>query len=84
MAFFYSHIQTMFGFLRNHPYIFSLTLALLIASLMWLYTRTIETDRDKVNKTFNKTLAVGVVAALALTWLAHRQEPISTEPFTTD
>lgn len=71
----------MFEFLRSHPYIFSLLVALLTATLMWLYTRTIEPDREKVNKTFNKTLAAGVVAALALTWLVHRQEPVSCEPF---
>jgi Na+-driven multidrug efflux pump len=71
----------MLAFLKNHPYIFSLALALLTASLTWLYARTIEKDKDKVNKTFNKTLAAGVVAALALTWLVHREEPVSREPF---
>lgn len=74
----------MLGFLRNHPYIFALSIALLTAGLMWLYTKTIEKDQDKVQKTFNKTLAAGTVAALALTWLVYRQEPICTEPFTTD
>lgn len=74
----------MLGFLRTHPYVFSLLIAVVTAALIWLYTRTIEKDKDVVNKTFNKTLAAGVVAALALTWLVHRQEPISTEPFPAD
>lgn len=70
--------------LRSHPYVFALLLGTLTASIMWLYTRTIEKDTDKVNKTFNKTLLAGIVAGLALTWLVHRQEPICTEPFSTD
>lgn len=74
----------MLEFLRNHPYVFSLTLALLTATLVWLYARTVETDPDKVTKTFNKTLLAGVIAALALTWLVHRQEQVSTEPFSAD
>jgi len=74
----------MFGFLRNHPYIFALSIALVTATLMWLYTKTLETDTEKVQKTFYKTLAAGTIAALALTWLAYRQEPISTEPFTSE
>ena len=74
----------MLAFLRNHPYIFSLAIALLTATLSWLYARTIEKDPEKVGKTFNKTLAAGIVAALLLTWLVHRQEPVSTEPFSTD
>lgn len=74
----------MLAFLRNHPYVFSLLIAVLTAALMWLYTRTIEKDKSIVNKTFNKTLAAGVVAALALTWLVYRQEPVCTEPFPTD
>ena len=74
----------MLGFLRNHPYVFSLAIALVTATLVWLYARTIEKDADKVNKTFNKTLLAGVIAALALTWLVHRQEQISTEPFSAE
>jgi hypothetical protein len=74
----------MLPFLKNHPYFFSLTLALLTAGIVWLYARTLEKDGDKVNKTFNKTLAAGVVAALALTWLVHREEPVSSEPFIAD
>lgn len=74
----------MLEFLRNHPYVFSLAIAVLTAALVWLYTRTIEKDQDKVNKTFNKTLLAGIIAALTLTWLVHRQEPICTEPFPTE
>lgn len=74
----------MLEFLRNYPYVFALVMATLTATFMWLYTRTLEKDTDKVNKTFNKTLLAGVVAGLTLTWLVHRQEAISTEPFSTD
>ena len=74
----------MLEILRNHPYVFSLTIAILTAALVWLYTRTIEKDPEKVQKTFNKTLLAGIIAALALTWVVHRQEPICTEPFSSD
>ncbi len=74
----------MLGFLRHHPYAYSLAIALLTAVLMWAYTRTLEKDKDVVNRTFYKTLAAGVLAALALAWLVHRQEPVCTEPFPTD
>ena len=74
----------MLGFLRGHPYIFALALALLTATLTWAYARTLTTDAEEQRKTFNKTLAAGVVAALALTWLVHRQEPLATEPFPGD
>ena len=74
----------MLGFLKNHPYVFSLSIAVLTAALIWLYTKTIEKDSQVVNKTFNKTLLAGVLAALALTWLVYRPEPLSTEPFTAD
>lgn len=74
----------MLGFLRNYPYVFALAIALLTAVLVWAYTKTIETDPDKVQKTFNKTLLAGVVAALALTWLVHRSEPLACEPFQPD
>lgn len=71
----------MLGFLRNHPYMFALSIAVLTAALMWLYTRTIEKDPEVVRKTFFKTLLVGVIAAFALTWLVHRREPVCSEPF---
>lgn len=71
----------MLGFLRNYPYLFALFIALITAALTWLYERTIEPDAAKVQKTFNKTLLAGVIAALALTWVVHRQEPTACEPF---
>lgn len=74
----------MLGFLRDHPYVFSLAVVLLTATLVWLYARTLEKDSEKVNKTFYKTLFAGVIAALTLSWLVYRQEPVCTEPFTTD
>lgn len=74
----------MLGFLRSHPYVFTLSIAVLTAGIMWIYSRTIEKDKDVVNKTFNKTLLAGVIAAMAMTWLVYRQEPICSEPFTTE
>lgn len=74
----------MFGFLREHPYVFALTIAIITAVLVGLYERTIESDPEKVRTTFNKTLAAGVLTALALTWLVHRQEAVSCEPFQAD
>lgn len=74
----------MLSFLRNYPYAFALVIALVTAALVWLYERTIEPDAEKTRKTFNKTLLAGVIAALAITWLAHKQEPLACEPFIQD
>jgi hypothetical protein len=74
----------MLGFLRDHPYLFSMCIALLTASIMWLYTRTVEKDTAVVNSTFTKTLFAGAIAAILLTYLIHRQEPVCTEPFSAD
>lgn len=74
----------MLGFLRNYPYAFALVVALVTAVLVWLYERTIEPDTEKTKKTFNKTLLAGVLAALAVAWLASRQEPLAAEPFIQD
>jgi hypothetical protein len=74
----------MLGFLRAHPYAFALAIALVTALLVWAYARTLDRDKDSkdsANRTFNKTLAAGVIAALALSYLVHRQEPLCTAPF---
>lgn len=74
----------MLGFVRNTPLVFALSIALLTAVCVWLYERTVDKDADRVRRTFNKTLAAGVLVALALTWLVHRQEPVSCEPFVSE
>lgn len=83
-AIFFGRVAIMLGFLRGHPYLFALALALLTAGLVWAYTRTLTSDPEQQRTTFYKTLAAGVVAALALTWLVHRREPVATEPFPAD
>jgi hypothetical protein len=60
---------------------YGIAIAIITAILTWLYTRTIEPDQDKVTKTFYKTLVAGLIAAAVLSYVAHRPEPISTEPF---
>lgn len=74
----------MLQFLQR-PYVFAFVLALATAVLVWLYTKTIEKDAEKVNRTFFKTLAAGVLAGAALTWASSpRAEPVAAEPFDAD
>ena len=74
----------MLGFLKGHPYLVAMAIALLTAALSWAYARTLTKDPEETRKVFYKTLAAALVASLALTWVVHRQEPLSAEPFTTD
>lgn len=74
----------MLGFLKGHPYLVAMAIALLTATLSWAYARTLSQDPEETRKVFNKTLAAGLIAALTLTWVVHRQEPLSSEPFTSD
>jgi hypothetical protein len=74
----------MFGFLKS-PHMFALSVAFLTALLSYLYARTTESTEHAQNKVFWKTLIIGVISALLITWLAHgRQEQVATEPFNTD
>lgn len=74
----------MFGFLKS-PHMFALSVAVLTALLSYLYARTTEKNEHAQTKVFWKTLIIGVVSALLITWLAHgRQEQMATEPFNTD
>ena len=43
----------MLGFLRGHPYIFALALALLTATLTWAYARTLTTDAEEADVVLN-------------------------------
>ena len=74
----------MLGFMKGHPYFLAIAIAVLTATLSWAYSRTISADPDETRKVFNKTLAAALVASLALTWIVHRQEPLSVEPFTAE
>ena len=70
----------MLGFLKN-SYAFAVVVALLTATLSWLYARTIEKDKDVVNKTFFKTLVAGLIAGVALAWFVSRPEEVMSEPY---
>ena len=71
----------MLGFLKN-PHMFAISVAVLTATLSYLYARTTEPDKQAQTKVFWKTLIIGVISALLLTWLGYgRQEPVATEPF---
>ena len=73
--------MTMFAFLQQ-PYVFALSLALLTAVLVYLYSKTTEKDQPAVNKAFFKTLAAGTLAGVGLAYLSTRRgEPVATEPF---
>lgn len=65
----------------QQPYVFALVLALATASLVYLYTKT--TDPQQSNKAFFKTLAMGSIAGVALTYMSSPKPAISmvTEPF---
>jgi amino acid transporter len=65
----------------QNPQAFSITLAFCTALLVYLYTRTTEPDRDKVNKTFFKTLAIGIIVGLVLSYIVYKPEPTMSEPF---
>lgn len=71
----------MLAFLQQ-PYIFAFSLALLTATLVYLYSKTTEKDSTQVQRTFFKTLAAGTVAGIAMTYFSTaRSETLSTEPF---
>lgn len=70
----------MLAFLQQ-PYVFAIAIAVLTATAMYFYTKTMEQD-DKCNKAFFKTLTAGLLAGLGLAYLSTpRAEPILTEPF---
>lgn len=65
----------------QQPYVFAVAVAVLTASIVYFYSKTIESD-DKCNKTFFKTLAAGLVVGVGLAYLSQpRLEQLSTEPF---
>ena len=74
----------MLGSLKSHPYMVAIVISLLTAGLSWGYARTLSKDPEDARKTFNKTLAAGLIAALLTTWLVHRKEALMTEPFTAE
>jgi hypothetical protein len=67
----------MLGVLKQ-PYVFAVALAVVTATLMYLYTRTIEADTDRCNKTFFKTLAISAGAGLLLAYAASWGESSSS------
>ncbi len=65
----------------QQPYVFAAAIAILTATVMYFYSRTIESD-EKANKTFYKTLAVGLAVGMGLAYLSRpKAEALSTEPF---
>ena len=71
----------MLGFLQQ-PYVFAFALALITATLVYLYSKTTEKDPAQVNRTFFKTLAAGILAGATLTYMSTpRGETVASEPF---
>lgn len=71
----------MLGFLQQ-PYVFALAIVALTATLLYIYEKVTYKDAAQPNKTFFKTLTVGAMVGLGLTYLTSaRPEPVATEPF---
>lgn len=67
-----------------NPYVLVVVTTLLTASLVALYTKTIESDSDKVMKSFYKISVIGTVTGLALVFAVNRPEKTLSEPFFED
>ncbi len=67
-----------------NPYVLVVVTTLLTASLVALYTKTIESDSDKVMKSFYKIAVIGTVTGLALVFAVNRPEKTLSEPFFED
>lgn len=72
----------------QQPYVFALLVALGTAVLTYLYGRVTDKDPAAPARTFNKTLAAGVLVGAALTYLATPRAAdsplmVATEPFDT-
>ena len=77
----------MSSFLTN-PYVFGILVTITTAALVYAYQHTLEardgTDSASVSskqKTFYKTFGAGVISTVALAYLIHRPQLVSTEPF---
>jgi hypothetical protein len=65
----------------QQPYVFAVAVAVLTATVVYFYSRTLERD-DKCNKTFFKTLAAGLLVGGGLAYMSQpRAEKLATEPF---
>lgn len=67
-----------------NPYVLVVVTTLLTASLVALYTKTVESDSDKVMKSFYKIAVIGTVTGLALVFAVNRPEKTLSEPFFED
>ena len=66
----------------KNPHAFGLTIALLTATITFLYAKTTEkNDANAPMKVFWKTLVAGAISALVLAWVVHRPEHMMREPF---
>ncbi len=71
------------------PYVFAFVLSLATAVLVWLYNRTLTkagtntNAADEAYRSFFKTLAAGLLAGGALTYLTTRRggDVVASEPF---
>lgn len=71
----------MLAFLQQ-PYVFAVALAFATAVLVFLYGRVTDKEASRPTRTFFKTLAAGILAGVALTYMSSsKPEPIATEPF---
>lgn len=67
-----------------NPHVLVVATTLLTATLVALYTRTLENDAQKAMKSFYKIAVIGIVSGLALVFVANRPEKTLSEPFFED
>jgi hydrogenase-4 membrane subunit HyfE len=66
----------------SNPYVFGISIAILTAAITFAYQYTVAPhEMDANKKSFFKTLAAGIVSAIMLTYVVHRPQPVSSEPF---
>lgn len=71
--------------LLQRPYVFSFSIAVLTAVLVWLYNKAIKKETERVNSSFFITLVAGLVVAAGLTHVqgmaGATADVVVSEPF---
>jgi hypothetical protein len=71
----------MLSTMLQQPYVLAVAIAVLTATIVYFYSKTIEAE-ERCNKAFFKTLAAGLVVGIGLVYISQpRQEQLLTEPF---
>ena len=65
----------------KEPYCFAISTALLAAAGTYAYMTVTKESAEAAKKATCKVLVIALAANLALTWVVHKREAISMEPF---